>query len=241
MNDRFAVLPEYGQLYIDKILFQAGYPVLFTCVDTTRDLFICVCCQNNTQGVKWLVSRTKPTEIVKLLKNEITIRDIFTNEPIDRFSINSIGNEMKVVKSDSNDWSEDSIFLPKANEYMDAEPEEFEEEIRYYGQYDLKYTSSNERSVSILTASDVSCNIMQTLVEELLGSVDLEAILFGEVEKILVETERVYLEKTQKMLSEYRGLYESLKETEPVCVESSGRNDIFDAVNEMGDHLLVAA
>lgn len=135
MKSEFVVLPKYGQLFVDKILFQAGYPVLFTCADSAHDLFICVCCQNNEQGVKWLVSRTNSAEIVKLLKNELTIREAFTNETVDRFSVNSIsGEKMKVVKDDRNDWAEDSIYLPKANEYLDAEPEELEEEIRYYGQ-----------------------------------------------------------------------------------------------------------
>lgn len=171
MKSEFVVLPKYGQLYMDKILFQAGYPVLFTCTDSARDLFICVCCQNNEQGVKWLASRTNSAEIVKLLKNELTIREAFTNETVERFSVNSMnGEKMRVVKDDRNDWTEDSIYLPKANEYLDAEPEEFEEEIRYYGQYDLKYTSSNERSVAIETSLD--SNIKQDLMGGFWGTMD---------------------------------------------------------------------
>lgn len=245
MKDRFISLPEYGQLYIDRVLFQAGYPVLFTCADTARDLFICVCCQNNEQGVKWLISRTKPAEIVKLLENELTIRDIFTNEPTERFSIDSAGNEMKIVKNDSDDWAEDSIFLPKADEYMDAEPEEFEEEIRYYRQYDLKYTSVNEGSVSMSMILDSASSIIQILSEEVLGTADILGELVdtfsSEVEKILVESESMHLKENQKMLSEYHRIFASLKNKETICIESSKRNDIFDEENEMRDDLLIAA
>lgn len=243
MKSEFVVLPRHGQLYVDKILFQAGYPVLFTCVDSARDLFICVCCQNNEQGVKWLVSRTNSAEIVKLLKNELTIRESFTNETVERFSVNSInGEKMRVVKDDRNDWAEDSIYLPKANEYLDAEPEEFEEEIRYYGQYDLKYTSPNEQSVAIETSLD--SNIKQDLMGEFWGAMDilgdLVVTLSGEIE-ILVETKSVRLKEAQRMLSEYNRLFVMLESKETIFAEGAKQNNIFDAENEIKDGLLIAA
>lgn len=141
MRNEFVTVEKWGKLYIDKILFEAGYPVLFVCRNDKRDLFICVCCQNNEQGTKWLMSRAAAKQIAALLKNEITIRELFLYDEKERYSINAFGNKIEIIKNDKNDWAENSIYLPKENEYMDAEAGEFEEEILYYEAFDLKYDS----------------------------------------------------------------------------------------------------
>lgn len=141
MGNEFVTVEKWGKLYTDKILFEAGYPVLFVCRNDKRDLFICVCCQNNEKGTKWLLSRAMAKQIAALLKNEITIRELFLYDEKERYSINAFGNQIEIIKNDKNDWAEDSIYLPKENEYMDAETGEFEEEILYYETFDLKYDS----------------------------------------------------------------------------------------------------
>ena len=73
---KFVKTEKYGTLYVDRILFESYYPVLFSCKNDRNDVFIAVCCQNNAQGIKWMVGKTTPLAIVKMLRDEITIREL---------------------------------------------------------------------------------------------------------------------------------------------------------------------
>ena len=75
---KFVKTEKYGTLYVDRILFESYYPVLFSCKNDRNDVFIAVCCQNNAQGIKWMVGKTTPLAIVKMLRDEITIRELIT-------------------------------------------------------------------------------------------------------------------------------------------------------------------
>ena len=70
---KFITLNKYGELYIDKILFETYFPIIFTYKNENNDIFICVCCQCNENGCKWLVGRTNGSCIVRMLQKEITI------------------------------------------------------------------------------------------------------------------------------------------------------------------------
>lgn len=75
--DEFVIVPKLGMLRYDKIFFETYYPVLFTCRDNENNLFLCVCCQCNKDGKKWLLSKTTPDIIIKILKNKTTMREAF--------------------------------------------------------------------------------------------------------------------------------------------------------------------
>ena len=36
----FIKLEKYGHLYIDKVLFESYFPIIFTCVNDNKDIFI---------------------------------------------------------------------------------------------------------------------------------------------------------------------------------------------------------
>jgi hypothetical protein len=123
---------------LDKILFEANYPVLFTCVNEKQELFLGVCCQNNAEGMKWLLTKTDEQNIVELLEDKISIREAFLRNPESQITIfwrNDVeagGYKKEVTEHLESDWGEDSIYLPKKGEYLDADPGEFDEEIAYY-------------------------------------------------------------------------------------------------------------
>ena len=77
MKKVFYETQKYGKLYIDKILFETYLPILFTCKNDMNDIFICVCCQDNENGKKWLISETDGKVIVELLQNKLSIREAF--------------------------------------------------------------------------------------------------------------------------------------------------------------------
>ncbi|MCD8120337.1 MAG: hypothetical protein LUE29_12825 [Lachnospiraceae bacterium] len=128
---KFIWLEEYGQLYIDKVIFESYFPVIFTCLNDRKEVFICVCCQNNEEGCKWLIGKTDGKSIVKMLRDEITVRQLLVEYSTGRITVDYKENEYCISYSNS-DWDKDSIYLPKSDSYMYAEDGEFDEEINYF-------------------------------------------------------------------------------------------------------------
>ncbi|UTC64427.1 hypothetical protein E4O00_11635 [Treponema sp. OMZ 788] len=133
MKDIFVEIKEGGKLYIDRILFESYYPILFSCKNKIGEHYICVCCQNNKDGKKWLLGKTDVNNIIKILKNEITIRDLLLNYTSSKISVDNINGEQK-IRYNNDDWRTDSIYLPKEDSYLEPEEGEFDEEIEYYSQ-----------------------------------------------------------------------------------------------------------
>ena len=123
-----------GCLTLDKVLFESYYPILFTCKDEKRNLFLCVCCQLDSGVQKWLISKTKVQNVIKMLKDEITIRDAFVKtDDNNKYSIIFKDCEYVIKINDVNDWnSKTSIYLPTEGEFMESEDGEFDEEIEYF-------------------------------------------------------------------------------------------------------------
>lgn len=121
----------YGKFYYDKILFEAQYPIIFSCKNEYGEIFIGVCCQYNEQAHRWLLGKTEPTNIVRVLRDEMTIRQLLTEYCSKRMSV-AYMNGAYVMDYHSDDWEKDSIYLPKKDSYMWAEPGEFDEEIEYF-------------------------------------------------------------------------------------------------------------
>lgn len=117
---KFIELEKYGELYIDKVLFESYFPIVFTCLNDNKDVFICVCCQNNEKGCKWLVGKTNGTSIAKMLQDKITIRQLLLDFCTEKISVNYKDNKYTMTFDDS-DWDEDSEYLPKTDSYMYAE------------------------------------------------------------------------------------------------------------------------
>lgn len=141
---------ETGKLFIEKVLFAAGYPVLFTCRNASEELYLCVCCQANAEGKKWLLAETEPDIIVQMLSDKITIRDAFLKAGKKRFSIIQTCSSVRLEADSPEDWNEErSLSLPDKGAYMEAEEDEFDEEIAFYlkKKDDILYDTSVEVSV----------------------------------------------------------------------------------------------
>lgn len=120
-----------GILYADRGLFESNYPVLFSCKNDRNDIFIVICCQNNAQGIKWMVGKTTPLAIVKMLRDEITIRKLITMHTSEKFSIDYKDGKYD-CKYVSKEWEKDSAYLPKKDSYIMAELGEFDDDIEYF-------------------------------------------------------------------------------------------------------------
>ncbi len=138
MKDDFIEIDGLGNLKFDKVLFEANYPILFICKNEKKQLFLCSCCRNNGDERKWIITKTVPSTIVKILKDEITLREAFLEFKDIQYSITMMYNNSNTVieKNNINDWHEEySIFLPDKDEYMDVEEGEFDDEIEHYSSY----------------------------------------------------------------------------------------------------------
>ena len=69
--------------------------------------------------------------IIKMLSDEISLRDAFLADDSFRLSAQRTKDSFSIGYNEE-DWKEGSIYLPKKDEYMEAEEGEFDEEIDYY-------------------------------------------------------------------------------------------------------------
>ena len=114
---------------IDKILFEGAYPVLFTMADSEKE-YLVICPVVNSKEMTWIVSETSFSNIIELLTNKITIRDAFLAVSDDKICLTYDGKKMETTIEKRQTFPEE--LLPDAGEFIDAEDDEFEEEIEYY-------------------------------------------------------------------------------------------------------------
>lgn len=122
----FRQIPSFNELNMDTILFESKYPVLFTCTKG-QDVYLFSCCLVNASVAKWIGTKTDYEILIQLLEDKITIQDAFLNGEKEKLLIEYDGKE---VRCDS--VAKEQIpneLLPTAGEYMEAEEDEFTEEI----------------------------------------------------------------------------------------------------------------
>ncbi|MDD6208579.1 MAG: hypothetical protein PUB10_08685 [Clostridiales bacterium] len=180
--EKFVEIDRIGTLWIDKILFESFCPILFTCINDSNELFLCVCCQSNQKGKKWLLTKTTPDILVGILKNQVAIREAFLRFPEVQYSIFSKGTELEIKEHVADDWdAEHSIDLPDKDEFMDAEEDEFLEEITYYEGKMIdcgnEFSATSEAYYFDMTECD------------LIGLSDINMNLFAGMEKSVLKNE----------------------------------------------------
>lgn len=131
----FIELEKYGKLYVDRILFESYCPVIFTCVNASNEIFICVCCRRDKAGCKWLIGKTTRENIIKTLQDEITMRQLLLEYSSGRITLDRVDSKY-VISYNNSDWNEDSPYLPQPDSYMYAEDGEFDDEIAYFASMD---------------------------------------------------------------------------------------------------------
>jgi hypothetical protein len=131
----FENIEPVGSLTINRVIFETTYPILFTCTNEKKELFLCVCCRHDSTERKWLIAKTDPTTMISMLKDELAVRDAFLKHPEVRLTVRCLNTDgiLQVTQDDGQDWNEQtSKSLPDAGEYLNADRDEFEEEIAYF-------------------------------------------------------------------------------------------------------------
>lgn len=153
MSD-FICIERYGQLWIDQIFFESYIPIIFSCKDKNNNTFISVCCQSNKNGKMWLIGKTEPARIIDLLQENISVRELLADYCSDKIIATYKDGEYSVAFT-GNEWGDvNSKYLPKEDSYMDSDPGEFEDEIKYFRSLmQIKYPDHDYKCIEDLIES----------------------------------------------------------------------------------------
>lgn len=130
-NKCFLSIETLGELFLDRIIFESNFPILFTCVNKDKEIFLCNCCHRGKE-ITWLINKSSKESITKMLKNEITIREALLENKDFRFSVESKGESFEAFKDLDKYWNEKSEYLPKENEYLNYELSEIEKDLKHF-------------------------------------------------------------------------------------------------------------
>ena len=190
---QFMEISKLGKLNVDVVLFESYYPILFTCLNDNKDLFLCVCCQSNKEGRKWLITKTTPQIVIRILKNQVTVRDAFLMFPEVQITVFDDSKQTLIKEHNKLDWDEEkSISLPDKGEFLDAEDGEFDDEIAYFTSLDCNdyQAISCERKIN-LSNEQIRKN------KNFMNEFDLVNIYYNE-NSFCLENSEIYTEKVKK-------------------------------------------
>jgi hypothetical protein len=74
-NPYFSNIPQLGNLELDYIFIDDGYPLLFTC-RSGKSIYLCIC-RTLMPEQKWIISEVDIEVLRKMVKREIPICDAF--------------------------------------------------------------------------------------------------------------------------------------------------------------------
>lgn len=78
MREYFDNIIGIGKLFIDFIFVQyESEPILFTCIDENSEHYLCICTEIRFRK-RWIVARSNPGWITKLIKHEVDIATAMT-------------------------------------------------------------------------------------------------------------------------------------------------------------------
>lgn len=157
----FKAVPQYGDLWMEQVLVEYVYPILFVLVDGNSERYLCLC-YNTVGRQEWVVAPSSKQGIIALLKNQISIRDSLTNGApqvilVERCYETGTESSRAGRIADLPDGA-----LPEAGEYMDAEPAEWDA-------YISRLERENEASITssfVLLTERRSCRLKLTPKKE---------------------------------------------------------------------------
>lgn len=116
-------------LMVDLILADYQYPILFTCVDENKSMYIATCFHVDAEKQEFLIANTSPETVKELLTNKRTIRNVFP----DGDGTVYVATVYKLIDAPTVNESRaadvNSTYFPSNGIFMDAEDDEFEDEI----------------------------------------------------------------------------------------------------------------
>lgn len=115
-------------LHMYMVFVESMSPILFACRDDNANVYICSCHCQNAEKCEWIIAPTTYAKLVDLLTDKLSIKDIFRTDDSAAYVATMYPNveSIAVIKRP---FSELENILPTADYYMEADPDEFNEEL----------------------------------------------------------------------------------------------------------------
>lgn len=111
MKDTLCFVIEEKHLYLDKVLVELNFPMLFVCTDEEQMYYMAMCI--DAYKLTYLIRKCEGTEISDMILGKITLKDFWRKS-----------NECWKIYT-GNEMSEDKVFQVKTSEIDDSDlPEE---------------------------------------------------------------------------------------------------------------------
>ncbi len=124
----FTDIPNIGDLDLEKVLFEDICPIFFTLISKEQKRYIGVCCELYGEQ-RWLISPISDSNLIRMLKDEISMRDAFLTQNTEKCIIAHWSKENPTIRYDL----VDTCNLPKDDlplgECLESEDDEIEEYI----------------------------------------------------------------------------------------------------------------
>lgn len=119
-NPYFSNIPQMGDLILDYVFVEDGYPILFVC-KADENYFLCIC-RTLRPEQKWVVSEILLDDLKKLIKGEIDIHDAFISNKngrscIVKWSASILKEQYQVIPTLSLDLNE----IPSKGIFLDED------------------------------------------------------------------------------------------------------------------------
>lgn len=127
-NPYFENVPKYGNLVVEQVIVEYVYPLLSVLKDSSGNRYLCMCF--DTRGSQqWLISPISASNLIKMLMNRLTLKEAFVK---DTGTVIYAYRNYETREDSFEQMASDKVpteYLPEAGEYLDAEPNEWEEYI----------------------------------------------------------------------------------------------------------------
>lgn len=115
-------------LYMYMVFVETLSPILFACRDDAANVYICSCHCQNAEKCEWIISPTTYERLIDVLTDKVSIREGFLND-LSTAYVATLHPNTEVIKVTKRNLNELDAILPTANCYMEADPDEFSEEL----------------------------------------------------------------------------------------------------------------
>lgn len=118
----------YGDLYIDYIIIEDDYPLLFILKNKHNDRFICSCFEIIKQQ-SWVINKVTISDIKDLLTDKIDIRKAFLFDNDNKKIIVHKKNNQYVYEIVDKEYIINNDIIPDEGDYLESDENEFNEYI----------------------------------------------------------------------------------------------------------------
>lgn len=128
-NPFFTNITDIGDLNWEEIIVDDACPIFFTLISNNGKRYISVCCELYEEQ-RWLISPISNSNLIRMLKNEISMRDAFLTQNEEKCVIAHWSKDDPTLKYDLVDTCDLPDRDLPVDEMLEAEEGEFEEYIQ---------------------------------------------------------------------------------------------------------------